>query len=254
MSLMSLNVMRWGAPSAPRTCVALHGITANAGAFTQPAHRLAALGWQVVATDMRGHGESGRGDGDFSFPSLLGDIATAVPAEPDVLIGHSFGGTLAQMAVLQGLIRPKALVLEDPVSVFADKETPAAMLAWDQQNLPSSVAGLLALNPGWSRRDAAWKLLSLEQIDFADAHAAFAGNAPWDLRTEAKTLAAMVPTLWILPVISRFVPPADQERLRAEVGDRAIVSLADVGHSVHRDAPERFVDLVVALADGRWFG
>ncbi len=254
MSVISLNVMRWGAPTADRTCVALHGITANAGAFTQPAHRLAALGWQVVAPDMRGHGESGRGDGDFSFASLLGDIAAAVPATPDVLIGHSFGGTLAQLAVLQGLIRPKALVLEDPVSFFADKDTPAAMLAWDQQNLPSAIEGLLTLNPGWSRRDAAWKLLSLEQIDFDDAKAAFAGNAPWDLRPEAATLASMMPTVWILPVVSRFVPSDDQDRLRAEVGDRGVVSLPDVGHSVHRDAPAAFVDTVTALADGRWFG
>ena len=254
MSITPLNVMRWGAPSAERTCVALHGITANAGAFTQPAHRLAALGWQVLATDMRGHGESGRGDGDFSFASLIGDIVEAVPSTPDLLIGHSFGGTLAQLSVLQGLIRPKALVLEDPVSFFADKATPAAMLTWDQQNLPSSVEGLLSLNPGWSRRDAAWKLLSLEQIDFDDARDAFAGNAPWDLRPHAATLAAKVPTVWILPVVSRFVPSGDQVRLRAEVGDRAVVSLPDVGHSVHRDAPDLFVDIVTALADGRWFG
>ena len=254
MSVTPLNVMRWGAPSAARTCVALHGITANAGAFTQPARRLAALDWRVVAPDMRGHGESGRGDGDFSFASILGDIAAAVPAAPDVLIGHSFGGTLAQLAVLRGLIRPRALILEDPVSFFADQATPAGMLAWDQQNLPSTIEGLLSLNPGWSRLDAAWKLLSLEQIDFDDARSAFAGNAPWDLRPEAATLAVRVPTVWILPAVSRFVPSADQDRLRAEVGDRAVVSLPDVGHSVHRDAPAAFVDIVTALADGRWFG
>ncbi len=253
MSPVPLNVMRWGAPSAARTCVALHGITANAGAFTQPGYLLAARGWQVLATDMRGHGESGRGDCDFSFARLLGDISAAVPAKPDLLIGHSFGGTLAQLAVLRGLIRPRALLLEDPVSVFADKETPAAMLAWDEANLPSSVDGLLALNPGWSRRDAAWKLLSLEQIRWDDARAAFAGNAPWDLRPEAQTLAARVPTVWILPVTSRFVPPDDQDRLRAAVGDRAVVSLPDVGHSVHRDAPERFVEIACALVEGRWF-
>jgi hypothetical protein len=57
-----------------------------------------------------------------------GDLAEAVPMSPDVLLGHSFGGTLAQIGVLNGMFTPGALILEDPVSVFADQETPRAML------------------------------------------------------------------------------------------------------------------------------
>ena len=59
------------------------------------------------------------------------------------------------------------------------------MLAWDEANLPRDIEGLLRLNPEWARLDAAWKVVSLEQIDFKDATAAFAGNAPWDLRPDA---------------------------------------------------------------------
>lgn len=254
MSATPLNVMSWGDPAATRTAVCLHGITANAGAMTQPGRLLARQGWRVIAPDMRGHGESPRGDGDFSFASLLADFARAVPPEPDVLIGHSFGGTLAQLGVLDGVFRPRALVLEDPVSHFADQATPTAMLAWDEANLPRTIEGILGLNPGWSRLDAAWKLVSMEQIDFADARAAFAGNAPWDLRGRAAELAARVPTVWILPEVSRFVPADDQDRLRREVGARAVVALPGVGHSVHRDAAAEFVQVVIELAEGRWFG
>jgi pimeloyl-ACP methyl ester carboxylesterase len=245
-----LNVMRWGDPSARKIAVALHGITANGGAFFQPARLLAERGWRVIAPDMRGHGESGRGDGDFSTASLLADIAAAVPVDPDVMIGHSFGGYLAQAGVLVGLFRPRALVLEDPVSHFADQQAPAAMLAWDEAHLPRDIEGLLELNPKWSRLDAAWKLLSLEQIDFKDATAAFAGNAPWDLRPRAAEVAAKQPTAWVLPEVSRFVPAEDQARLRSEVGARAMFVLPGVGHSVHRDAPEAFVDIVMQLSEG----
>jgi pimeloyl-ACP methyl ester carboxylesterase len=244
-----LNVMRWGDTNAKKVAVALHGITANGGAFFQPARLLAERGWRVFAPDMRGHGESGRGDGDFSTGALLADIAAAVPVEPDVMIGHSFGGYLAQAGVLAGVFRPRALVLEDPVSHFADRRTPAAMLAWDEANLPRNIEGLLALNPKWSRLDAVWKLLSLEQIDFRDATAAFAGNAPWDLRPRAAQIAAKQPTAWVLPEISRFVPAEDQAQLRDEVGPRALFVLPDVGHSVHRDAPEVFVDIVTQLSE-----
>ena len=44
-----LNVMRWGDPAAEKTVVALHGITANGGAFAAPARLLAARGWRVLA-------------------------------------------------------------------------------------------------------------------------------------------------------------------------------------------------------------
>lgn len=251
--MATLNVMRWGDRGAEKTVVALHGITANGGAMTEPARLLAARGWQVLAPDMRGHGESTRADGDFSFDSLLADFAENVPLEPDVLIGHSFGGTLAQLGVMRGIFRPRALLLEDPVSYFADKATPKAMLDWDEANLPRDIDGLLKLNPGWSRRDAAWKVVSLVQISFDDARAAFSGNAPWDLRPNAAEIARRHPTVWVLPEVSRFVPAADVERLKKDVGERAVCILPNVGHSIHRDATETFVDIVERLAAGRWF-
>ena len=55
-----LNVMRWGDPGASKTAVALHGITANGGAWSRPGRLLAAKGWHVIAPEMRGHGESMR--------------------------------------------------------------------------------------------------------------------------------------------------------------------------------------------------
>ena len=248
-----LNVFRWGDPRADRTLVALHGITANAGAMTELARPLAERGWQVLAPDMRGHGESTRANGDFSFDSLLADFAESVPCQPDVLLGHSFGGTLAQFGLLRGVFRPSAIVLEDPVSHFADRRASRAMLEWDETNLPRAIGGLLALNPGWSKLDAAWKLLSLIQVDFDDARTAFAGNAPWDLRNDAKRIAGMVPTVWVLPESSRFVPLEDQKQLRKEVGERAVVVIRDVGHSVHRDATSKFVDIVERPGSGNWF-
>ncbi len=244
-----LNVMQWGDHSARKTAVALHGITANAGAFAKPARMLAASGWRVLAPDLRGHGESARCDGDFSTAALLADLTCAVPLDPDVLIGHSFGGYLSQIGVLDGYFHPHALVLEDPVSHFSNKETPAAMLAWDEANLPHTIEGLLMLNPKWSRLDAAWKLLSLEQIDFKDATTIFSGNAPWDLRPLAAKLASRQPTVWVLPELSRFVPKEDQVRLARDVGPQAVIVIPGVGHSVHRDATSDFVEIVMRLSE-----
>jgi pimeloyl-ACP methyl ester carboxylesterase len=244
-----LNVMQWGDPAAQKTAVALHGITANGGAFAKPARLMAQRGWRVLAPDMRGHGESPCGDGSFSTAALLGDFAQSIPTEPDLLIGHSFGGYLAQVGVLEGVFRPRALALEDPVSHFANKQTPTGMLAWDKVHLPRTIEGLMALNPKWNRLDAAWKLVSLEQIDFDNAIAAFAGNAPWDLRPMATNIAGMQPTMWILPEVSRFVPIEDQARLMRDVGEGSMRIIPDVGHSIHRDAAELFIDIVYRLSE-----
>ncbi len=119
--------------------------------------------------------------------------------------------------------------------------------------MPRDIDALLAMNPKWSRRDAAWKLLSLEQIKFDDARAAFAGNAPWDLRPDAAALAASVPTVWFLPEIRCFVLTEDAERLKREAGERSVIVMQDVGPSIHRDATQAFVDVVIKLGEGTWF-
>ncbi|GIS67327.1 MAG: hypothetical protein CM1200mP6_03950 [Anaerolineaceae bacterium] len=53
--------------------------------MTEPARMLAERGWKFIAPDMRGHGESARANGDFSFDSLLEDFAENIPLEPDLL-------------------------------------------------------------------------------------------------------------------------------------------------------------------------
>ena len=74
--MVALNVMRWGNPGAAPTMVAMHGITSNGGAMCEPARRLAHKGWQVLAADMRGHGEvrlsvvPGNFGGNLDLPEL----------------------------------------------------------------------------------------------------------------------------------------------------------------------------------------
>lgn len=244
---MKLNVRVWGDEGAP-ACVLLHGITSNTGAWFSIGPALAAAGLRVFAPDMRGHGESPSMPG-YDVDTLLADLIQSVPANPDLLVGHSFGGYLAQEGVLKGLLSPRALVLEDPVSHQPDPETAAAMLTADREGLPRSVDGIMAMNPRWSRLDAAWKILSLEQVDWDGAVSAFAGNAPWDLRPEAARLKSIVPTAWILPGVSRFVPAADVQHLQSTVGAGSVVIASQAGHSIHRDEPDLFMAVVLNLLD-----
>lgn len=148
-----LNRASWGRPGDPLV-VCLHGITSNAASWTDVGPRLAELGFHVLAPELRGHGESPRPDSGYDTATLLADLRQVLPADMDVLVGHSFGGYLAQEGVLRGIFRPGALLLEDPVSHQPDPETPTDMLEWDRLNLPRTIEGTLELNPGWSRKDA----------------------------------------------------------------------------------------------------
>lgn len=241
---MKLRTTTWGPDDAELTCVCLHGITANVGAWHAFAPLLAQQGVRVIAPELPGHGSTPPSEVGYSAEELIGDLLDSVPADPDLLIGHSFGGYLAQRAVLDGRMSPRALILEDPVSHQPDPAAAAAMLEWDRVNLPRDVDAMLALNPSWSRLDAAWKVLSLEQVSFAAATAAFAEAAPWDLRNRAADVAAAVPTVWVQPGESRFVPAADLAQLRADVGAQRVRVFEQAGHSIHRDELAGFMGIV----------
>lgn len=241
---MKLRTTTWGSDDAGLTCVCLHGITANAGAWHAFGPLLAKEGVRVIAPELPGHGSTPPSEVGYGADQLISDLLESVPADPDLLIGHSFGGYLAQKAILDGRMSPRALILEDPVSHQPDPAAAAAMLEWDRVNLPRDVDQILALNPRWSRLDAAWKVLSLEQVSFAAATAAFASAAPWDLRSKAAEVAAAVPTTWVQPGESRFVPESDLARLRSDVGHERIRVFEHAGHSIHRDELEAFMIIV----------
>ena len=53
----------------------------------------------------------------------------------------------------------------------------------------------------------------------------------------------------MLPEARRFVPDADVGRLRADVGEAAVLVVPGVGHSIHRDVTARFVEIALTLAE-----
>lgn len=76
--------------------VLVHGITENRRTWDEfvPLFR---DDFQVIRLDLRGHGESAKGE-DYSPPSLAGDVAAVVEAldvGPVHIVGHSLGGMVA---------------------------------------------------------------------------------------------------------------------------------------------------------------
>jgi pimeloyl-ACP methyl ester carboxylesterase len=206
--------------------------------------RIAEWGLYVIAPDLRGHGASPKPDNQYALNLMAGDLADSVSINPYILIGHSFGGVMAILAIEQGIFHPSYLILEDPVLHFADQEIPDNILTNDEKNLPRDVEGILKANPKWHRLDAEGKIASLQAINWDHMHQVFARNAPWDFRTSVTRLAKEIPVLLILPQKSFYVPEEDAIDITNSLGSDSVIHFPGAGHNIHRDNLEGFLDVI----------
>jgi len=139
---VDLALYRWPYALPVRATVALlHGLAEHAGRYAALAERLGALGIELVAVDLRGHGRSpGERAWVTTFDGYLHDAralldAAARPDVPLFLMGHSMGGTIAalfaieRMEVLERAGRQVAgLILSSP-ALAPGKDVPRWMLA-----------------------------------------------------------------------------------------------------------------------------
>jgi len=106
-----ISVHAWGRADAP-LLVCLHGVTSHGRHFARLAERLADR-FYVLAPDQRGHGSS-TWDPPWHLEQYVEDVLEAVPDEPAVWLGHSFGGRIAFEVAAAVPTRVERLVLLDP--------------------------------------------------------------------------------------------------------------------------------------------
>jgi pimeloyl-ACP methyl ester carboxylesterase len=89
----------WSTTGSGEPVVLVHGITESASSFDPVTARLATT-HEVIALDLRGHGESGRAD-TYDLGAMASDVAAVIAAagagRPH-LVGHSLGGAVVTAA------------------------------------------------------------------------------------------------------------------------------------------------------------
>lgn len=122
-----LLVRRWPRPEPTARLLLVHGFAEHSGRYDHVAAALLACGIDVTAFDLRGHGESG-GTRAFveRFDDYLDDVDAALGtitgqrgAEPLFLLGHSMGGLVAALHVLDRPTGIDGLVMSSPCFGFA---------------------------------------------------------------------------------------------------------------------------------------
>lgn len=110
---------RWPADGDRRgVAVLLHGGGQTRHSWSRTSLALAAAGWESIAVDARGHGESDWApDADYTRDALVADLRTVLAqiGEPAVLLGASMGGLTSLVAEGEHAGTARALVLVDVV-------------------------------------------------------------------------------------------------------------------------------------------
>lgn len=108
-----MHVRTWGEKQAGGPLVVLlHALGCHGGWWDWVGPILAERGYQVVAPDLRGHGDSPKAD-SYRFADYAADVEALVGDEPYVLAGHSMGAYVGLTVAARGIRSPSALLVAD---------------------------------------------------------------------------------------------------------------------------------------------
>ncbi|MDP3860952.1 MAG: alpha/beta fold hydrolase [Phaeovulum sp.] len=247
-----LNLVSHGAPGALPPLLIVHGLFGSARNWGVIARRLAE-GRQVLAVDMRNHGDS-KWNPAHGYAELADDLAKVIAAnggQADVL-GHSMGGKAAMLLALGDPARVRRLVVADiaPVAYgHSQRHLVAAMRALD--------LGGLSLRSDADRRmalsvpDAAVRAFLLQSLDLKATPARWKLNlAALDAEMERITGWPNTsgqfagPVLFVKGALSDYIRPEHHAAILALFPAARFSEIAGAGHWLHADAPREFEEIV----------
>ncbi len=245
------------------TVVILHGLFGSARNWATVARALGER-YHVLTVDLRNHGDSPWAD-EMGFEAMAEDLDAFLAARnirAAAVIGHSMGGKTAMMAALTRPDRIAGLLVADiaPIpyreSLLDHVEAAADLqLAGTERRaeLDEDLSGLIP-EPGTRAfilqnvvQEAGrfrWRV-NLQALR-ASANAITDFRAPHGARYDG-------PCLFIAGARSDYIMPRHHDAIATLFPAAKVVTVADAGHYVHADQPERFVETARAFLRSRVF-
>jgi esterase len=210
---------------------------------------------QVFLIDQRNHGRSPHSE-EFNYDLMAQDLLELIEEnrlEAPAVMGHSMGGKTAMTFALQYPDRLSKLIVVD----IAPKDYPIrhdgildALLAVDLSQVSSRDEADAQLARGISH--PAVRQFLLKNLYRKEDHSfGWRPNLPAIDRNLDQVGAAITagapfkkPTLFIDGGKSSYVRPEDHEQIRQLFPNARIETIAEAGHWVHAEAPEKVYQLV----------
>lgn len=209
--------------------------------------------YRTVAIDQRGWGKSAAQETGYALSDLADDALALVDAlhlESYILVGHSMGGKVAQLAASRRPRGLRGLVLvapapPSPLALPLDARQ-AMVLAYDsRESIVATVQQVLAPD-GLSDRD-------LETVIADSLAGARQAKAVWPLATSQEDITADVPKIDV-PVLvisgehDRVDPPEVLRReLLPRIAQARLMVLPGVGHLLPLEAPADLASVIKAF-------
>jgi acyl transferase domain-containing protein len=254
------HYLHWGHGGRPQA-VLLHANSASAASWTRVGAALAER-YEVFALDLRGHGAS-VAPGAYGLRAAADDVAdflAALELDRPLLVGHSWGATVA-LTVASGAESAapapslSGLVLEDPppsLCTHLQHERVQSLLATLALSADDMRETLLVSHPDWTDTDRATMVEGWQQASAAVASGLIAeGARSGPLLGLLSDVCA--PTLLLRADAHRgtLLPDTDWQLAKRLLGAGSeAVEIAGATHELHRSRFEDFLAAVTQFAAG----
>jgi pimeloyl-ACP methyl ester carboxylesterase len=267
------HVLEWDGAASDTTVVLLHGFLDLGWSFERLGARLADK-YHVVAPDFRGHGDSqwvGAG-GYYYFADYILDLTRLLPQltrSRMFVVGHSMGGTAAtyytglfpdqveKLALLEGIGPPGDDPDIAPERILENIRTVDSMRARKPRvlnSLDTAVETLAHLYPRvarqWLREFARHATRPIEgtpgelQWKYDPLHRT-RSPMPFDERVFAAFIRRITCPVLLVDSIDQDVPTVSNPERQAQYKTATKHVLADSGHMMQLDQPERLAEMLL---------
>lgn len=242
------------------TLVIAHGLYGSGRNWGVIARRLSDRR-DVVAVDMRNHGESPRA-ATQSYPDMAADLAEVIESlgpQPVDLLGHSMGGKSAMQLALTRPDLIRRLVVADiaPVAYSHDQSRNArAMAGINLSRITSRAEADAAL--ALSIDDPALRAFFLQSLDLRSHPPRWRLNLAV-LEAEMPKIVGWPgtqgvfgqPALFLTGGLSTYVLPEYRDTIRALFPRARFAKIPDVGHWLHAEKPREFEETVRVFLEAK---
>jgi pimeloyl-ACP methyl ester carboxylesterase len=228
---VSLHTTSWGRSGGKRILL-LHGITSSSAGWWRVGPDLAERGWEVTASDLRGHGDSPK-PGSYRFSEYVDDVL-ALGTGWDAVLGHSMGGTISVLATTASSEWSRGLILQDPALMLPDPIADAMAWLLEEYLVDRDPERIARINPRCHPDDIAAKVEALDKSTAEIVAETIRVNWPWMVLDQASALAVPTVVLGSDPGFGGILPVAFGEWLASSPRVEYEV-IAGSSHSAHRD-------------------
>jgi len=237
---LTLPRLAWGAASAPRRALLVHGLGSSGALMWRFGVGLADAGWHAEAVDLRGHGSAPRAL-DYRLVAYAADVAQTRPADGgpwDLVVAHSLGGAASVLASADHPDWTRRLVLVDPGIVVMQRDAEIVRSSQERAFADNRVEVVRDEHPGWHPHDLELKVDAVTRASRWAVEQTSVQNRPWDVRDAAARLSVPTHVLGADPKVYSLFTGAIAEGVLAANPLVTMSIVQGAGHSPHRDKPE----------------